>query len=331
MKHLRLIPLVVPLALVACGGGGGSGTAGVVIPEGVRDLPASTGSNISADNYASFATPAARLVLGASGSSLVGMLAAGRESPAALAGDARRGLLARALAQGAATLGRERPQATGTQTQACDVSGTMTVSADDADTNQRLSAGDSVFVSVNQCTFVAGDPPLNGTFSMFVNAVELDGNLDPTAIDTNGDFAGFTVGSVASLDGAFHLWYRQDSATSERMRLSFDRVNSTVAGQTARYNVDMVATASATGASYAIDGSIDLDGETYKVVQGPPFTVPAGSALPSVGALDLKDAVGDTMRLEARAGNLAGVGFVPAGSGTPMVSLPDQPWSSLAP
>ena len=58
MKHLRLIPLVVPLALVACGGGGGSGTAGVVIPEGVRDLPASTGSNISADNYASFATPA---------------------------------------------------------------------------------------------------------------------------------------------------------------------------------------------------------------------------------------------------------------------------------
>lgn len=330
MKRDRLAALILPLALAACGGG--AGPAGVVIPQDVRDEPASAGSDVSVANYASFAAPAARLVLGATGDSLTGVFAAGRESPAGLSGTRPHGLLPRALAQAAASLSRERPQATSTQTQACDVFGTMTAMVDDVDGNQRLSAGDAMTVTVDHCVVVAGDPPLSGTFSLTVNAVELDGNLHPTAIDASGRFDAFTIGSVASLNGAFRLWYRQDTATSQRLRLSFKDVDSAVLDQSARYNVDVVATTSAAGGSYAIDGALGLGGQTYKIVQGPaPFGVPASGNVPNAGTLDLKDAAGDAMRLTAKANELVGIGFVPAGSQAQTAALADQLWSSLAP
>jgi hypothetical protein len=323
--------------LTACGGGGGGGSAPTVeIPQGTRSVAASSGSDVSQSNYTNFAGTSARVVMSVTGNAVLGgAVGSSREAPqsaTSVAVNAARGVHA-AMQRAASLLGagtaRETAQAVNSDTAACDFGGTMTITVNDANNDQKASAGDTLGVSFNQCVLASGMAAANGSFSVTINAVVLDASSDPVALDLSGSFNALRVGNFASLSGGFHVWSQTDSATSERMRLSFSGAVSTLGSESVVYNVDVVAQSTPGFTTYAIDGGIGVSGQTYSVVQDTPFTVQAGVDYPTAGALRVKDAAGDALVLTARSDGTVDFAFWPAGSQAPAATWLLQPWSSF--
>lgn len=338
MKFMRSTgALGAALLVTACGGGGGDAPPPrVEVPAGVRSVAASAGSDLNAGNFQASAGTLARVVMGATGNSLVGDgIAGSREQPLAAATSAARWLggwqswVSMASRGMAPSSTRERPAATGTVTEPCPAGGTLTVFVDDADNNAKLSAGDRLGFTAANCRFDTVTPPANGSFELTVNVVELDANDEPTAIDASGRFVAFGIGTVASLDGSFRLWSRPESATSERMRISYGNVTATRLNETVVYNVDIYAVVTATGGAYAVDGGLGIGGQVYSVVQGDVFAVNA-AGVPSSGSLRLRDAAGDAVLLRARSAVKVDFDFTPAGSVVPTLQWLDRDWSEFA-
>ena len=321
------------LALVACGGGGGgdSSPAGVQVPSTVRVGTASASSNVSAGNALSFAGPLARIAMSGADGGVPGV-SNGRETPQARSAAAvmsRPGMTfvfdaaARSLNASAA---REQAQAVTTETGACTFGGTIQVPLHDADNNRKLSAGDSATITLTACVETAGYPPATGVIAFGVNAVELDAQSLPTALDANLTLNGLTELGFGSINGSVRIRYKDEAGGNTRQRLGFLATNVFEAGQTVVYDFDAYGVDGASGGSYDLNGAVTIAGLAY-ALSSTQFSYAAGG-WPSSGALTVRDAAGDAVIVRARSATTFDVEFQAAGATTSTVVQSGLLWAN---
>jgi hypothetical protein len=221
---------------------------------------------------------------------------------------------------------RERPQATATQTVACPFGGSMVLTANDADNNQKLSAGDSASFRFTACVMEAGTPAASGTLAFTVNAVELDAAEEPTALDATMTLTGFAESGFGSMSGTFRVWFKEESATSTRQRISYQATAVVESGQSISYDFDVYGVAGTYGGSFDLNGAVTIGGKTYAVTSS--VFGYGNSALPDVGALTLRDAAGDAVILRARSATTFDIEFQASGAAAPTVVASGLLWSN---
>lgn len=311
------------LVLAACGGGGGGGSAAVVVPTGVRAGSASAGADLTLANAGSFAGVMARAVMSGADDSVPGVSGT-RESPQSRT--VRTVLSDRWIGFAARTAAREQAQATTTQPLPC-LSGSGSITVNDADNNQKLSAGDSASFLFNACVLEAGLPAVTGSISFTVNAVELDANEEPSALDASMTLTGFAESGFGSLSGAFRIWFKEETPTSTRQRVSYLAASLIEQAQTLTYDFDVYGVFGSTGGTFDLNGSIVIGGNTYAMSTPTLFSNAAG-ALPNAGVLVLRDATGDQVILRARSATTFDLEFQAAAATTPTPVLTNQPWNN---
>jgi hypothetical protein len=320
--------LSVLAALVACGGGGGGGNdspSGVQIPQGTRSGTASANAEITAGNAGSFAGPLARAVMSAGDPKSVPGVSNGRETAQA------RG--ERVALQGqrwvrlalANLSSREQPLSTTTSVLRCPLGGGLTLTLIDDDNNGKLSAGDRLQVVTVACRSEPGQPSSSGALALTINAIELDGNDDPTALDVTLTFSGFEEEGFGTLSGSVRLWFKDDGSGGERLRLSYSAAAVTEQGDSVRYDFDITGNSAANGG-----GNVDLNGTFvlrdagYAMTTGTTFAFNAGSNRPASGSVTLTDFLGNKLTLRVRGDDRFDLIFKPLG--LPEIVIPGFLW-----
>lgn len=315
-------------SLMACGGGGDSRPT-VSFPSGTRAGTASAGADMSVANFPTLSADAVEALLSTIGGdqALSQPLGAGRARAAALG----RWVAVQSASRIAAGA-RARAMAVASETFACSnyPSGFYSVTANDADNNAVLSAGDSATINFVNCIASAGAPAIDGGFTMLFNVIELDSQRQPTAFDALVTMNALTVQGLGSLDGSARLWVAQVPGGERSFVRYTDMVSrtSTSGGEkVAVLNFDVDETAGTTTLS-RIDGSVQLGSDVYVIAQISAFDTTAGD--PASGQLRITDVQGDRLLLTAR-GSLVDREFflVTNSSATPDASLIGTPWSTF--
>lgn len=334
--HHRLAVLSFSLWLAACGGGGGggdgAGSSAVQLPSGTRSLPASAGSDLSQANFSARGSATIEALLTSYGGNVLeqplaagGAAAASRVDPRA-ADATVRWALRWALRRAAAAAARERPQAVHTETVACDRSGSVVVSWNDADNDELLSGGDTIAMQFNDCVFDAGTPAADGAANLAVNAVELDRNDAPVALDVSIAYRSFSVEGLGSLSGGARLW-SVPVAGGARTLLRYTAMRADFGTESVVLNFDVDSRLAGTALTTNLNGALTLSGQAYKLTQMLPFTSGI-AARPESGTLRVADAAGDHVDITAR-GSVVDLDFYPAGSSVPTAVQHGIPWASF--
>jgi hypothetical protein len=323
---LRALGGFVLMALAACGGGGGGGDdgpVGVQLPLGTRSGTASASSNINEGNFRSFAGPLARVVISASDAKKVPGVSNGRDAPQARS--ERLALQGQRWTRLALSELSSREQPLATTAGRCPFGGLLTLRLDDNDNNGKLSAGDRVSVVTVACVSEASQPASTGALSLTINAIELDGNDDPTALDVTITFSGFAEEGFGTLSGSVRLWFKDDASGGEQLRLSYSATAVTEQGDSVAYDFDISGGSNANGGgSFDLDGTFVFAGQGY-AMSSTTFTFSAGSQ-PASGSVTLRDFLGNTVTLRAR-GDTFDLEFLPFGAPFPLI-LPGFLWSA---
>ena len=329
--------------LAGCGGGGGvDAPAPLEVPMGLRVETASAGSDLTALGLPTQGAALAQAVMFTTGNPLASAAFSLQAAPVAMLATAGGDLLRQALARRIS--GSARPLLLETVTEACLVSGSLSLSAHDADDDGVLSPGDSMTLQASACVTTPDAPALEGLFGMTVERIELDSSGWVNALEASGTLAGFGVGWAGTMDGGFRMWMRNGTASSQRLRMSYQDMLVRRAGQgTLIFDFDVLTLASSTQVLHTLSGGLVIDGLTYQLepVDGAPLTLLVGGGLPGsfyepardvwprTGALRLRDSAGDALLLRARPEGVVDLEFTPAGAAGPSASLPAQPWSSF--
>jgi hypothetical protein len=297
-------------------------------------VAAGAGSDVSGANHTQHAAPLVRALLSGGASDLLDPTAGDRATAQSVAAP-RLGpapsLLGRLLLAWLPRLpdpARKQVAAVSSESVPCGWSGFLVVTVNDADNNGRLSPGDSLSVQATACQELADLPAANGGFSMTVNAVELASSGEPTALDVSASFQAFEVEGYGSMNGGFRLWTRPETAGSTRLRLSFLDTQVVEASGTVVYNFDYDGLANASSASFEISGGLGIGGQTYALAT-PTRLSGALDGPPSTGAVTLRDAAGDTLRVVARSATTLDLEFLPAGATTPTVTTAGLLWADF--
>ena len=307
----RWAALSLLAALVACGGGGGGGGGdddtprGVQIPQGTRSGAASASSSLSETNFTGFAGPLARAVMSAGDNGVPGVSSA-REAP--LSRDARRARLGQRWARLALDHVSSREQALSTRPVPC-LRGFLTVTLDDNDNDGKLSRGDRIAVTASDCVAEIGQPASNGAFALAINAVELDGNDDPSALDVTITFAGFEEDGFGALSGTVRLWLREDASGNERFRVSYSATAVTEQGDSVAYDFDITSASDGSAEDVDFNGVFVVDGEGY-AMSSTTFRFTGGTG-PASGSVTLRDFLGNKLTLRARSDSTFELEFDP--------------------
>ena len=327
--------------LAACGGGGGDSgsSSGVTIPTSIRAGTASAGADVSAGNYVALSDQAIQTLLNTvgGGGALSTTLETDRAHAAALNAQhtrfdivalARRGLAHSGQRFAAAT--RKQALATQIETFPCSVSGTLTATVNDADGNNEPSNGDGITFAFANCVDVTGEPSINGQFALSFVALALDAQKDLTAFEATLTATALTVQGLGSLNGSAHLWAAGLTTSTERSRVSYQNMTSTVGGVVATLNFDVDETATATTATDRINGAVLIGGQTYVLVQSVAFD--SAAAEPTAGRLRIVDVQGDRVDVVARGTLVDREFYVATNAGTtPDASVIGTPWSTFHP
>ncbi len=326
---LRGLGALILAALAACGGGGGGGDApsGVQIPQGTRSGAASAGSEVNEGNVRSFAGPLARAVMSAGDSSLPGV-AGGRDAPQARSADnsaratqARQRWARLALAN---LSRREQPLSTTTRPLLCPFGGGLTLTLIDDDNNRKLSAGDRLQVVTVACRSELGQPASTGSLALTINAIELDGNDDPTALDVTITFSGFEEEGFGTLSGSVRLWFKDEATGGERLRLSYSAAAVTGQGDSVAYDFDITGNSTGNGGdSVDLNGTFVLRNAGYAMTSTT-FAFNAGSNRPASGSVTLTDFLGNKVTLRVRSDDRFDLIFKPLG--LPEIVIPGFLW-----
>jgi hypothetical protein len=330
---MRLNPFVTltacTFALAACGGGGGGSDPTVSVPTGARAGTASAGSDLSAANAAGFVGPLARIMISTADGNVPGV-SGDRESPQAAGGRSAAlrgtfGLAATSAARALRGSGLEQALAVTTETLACPFGGSITVTVNDADNDNELSSGDSASVGFNACIAEQGLPAANGSLSFTVNAVELDANDEPTALDASLTLNGFVESGFGSMSGSFRVWFKQEGS-GLRQRVSYLATTVLESGQTLRYDFDTYGVLGASSGTFDVVGAVTIGGQTYTVTSDV-FSHTLG-LLPASGTVRLRDAAGDAVILRARSSTTFDLEFQANGAATATVLATGLGWNN---
>lgn len=318
-----LLALIAAATLAACGGGGGGGSAPTVDFPSTRIGAASAGANMTTTNFPTLSTRAVDSLLATVGGDLVlsQPLSASRANAASLGRWAAR--------RGAASIGsaaRKQGLAVDSETFSCSVSGFLTVTANDADNNNVLTAGDSASFDFDDCV-ETGTPAINGGFALVFNVLVLNSQQEPTAFDASVTMTALTVEGLGSLDGDARLWVAPVTG-GERSFVRYQRMASVTAGVTSVLDFDVDGTSTSTTSTSRVDGNLQLGAQVYAVSQVSAFDTSNGD--PSSGRLRITDAQGDRLLITAR-GTLVDREFFLAGNttSTPDAALIGTPWSAF--
>ena len=322
---LRGLGAMILAALAACGGGGGGDApAGVQIPQGTRSGAASAGSEVNESNVRSFAGPLARAVMSAGDSSLPSISSV-RDTPQArsrrMAAQGQRWTRL-ALAHLASS---EQPLSTTTRPLRCPFGGGLTLTLVDDDNNGKLSAGDRLSIVTVACRSELGQPASTGSLALTINAIELDGNDDPTALDVTITFSGFEEEGFGTLSGSVRLWFKDDGSGGERLRLSYSAAAVTGQGDSVAYDFDITGNSAGNGGGTAdLNGSFVFRNDSYAMTSTT-FAFNAGSKSPASGSVTLTDFLGNKVTLRARSNDTFDLVFKPLG--LPEIVIPGFLWS----
>ena len=324
-----ILSLLFAASVVACGGGGDSRPT-VSFPSGTRTGVASAGADMTVANFPTLSADAVEALLSTLGGdqALSQPLGAGRARAAALgrwaATQSASRLTTGARAKAMAVLPPE--------TLACSnyPSGYITLTANDADNNAVLSAGDSATIDFVNCIEPAGSPAIDGSFTMVFNVLELDAQQQPTAFDASVMMNALTVQGLGSLDGSARLWVAPVPGGERSFVRYTDMVSrtSTPGGEkVAVLNFDVDATVAATTLS-RINGSVQLGSDIYVIAQIAAFDTTAGD--PSSGQLRFTDVQGDRLLITAQ-GTVVDRDFFLVGNNTatPDISIIGTPWATF--
>jgi hypothetical protein len=325
-KLRRWAALSVLVMLIACGGGGGDGGSnGVEIPQGTRSGTATSGSEINEGNVRGFAGPLARAVMSAGDPKSVPGVSSGRDAPQARS--------ARATLHGqrwvrlalAHLSSREQPLSTTTRPLRCPFGGGLTLTLIDDDNNAKLSAGDRLQVVTVGCQSELGQPASTGSLALTINAIELDGNDDPTALDVTITFSGFEEDGFGTLEGSVRLWFKDDGSGGERLRLSYRAAAVTGQGDSVAYDFDISGGSAANGGDTVdFNGTFVLRDAGYAMTSTT-FAFNAGSNRPARGSVTLTDFLGNKVTLRARSDDTFDLVFKPLG--LPEIVIPGFLWN----
>jgi hypothetical protein len=207
------------------------------------------------------------------------------------------------------------------------VGGSGTITFDDTDNNEKVSAGDSITLAVTNCLLDPGIPAANGSLNLAINAVELDSDEMPTALDASATFSSFTVGEYGTFNGAMRLWTKPEGA-GDRSRVSYRDTSVTTASGTVVFNFDVYGLGDGVSSTFDLNGGLTIDGHTYSMVSSGVMTA-LGSSPPASGVLQLRDYAADAAQLTARSATTFDLAFLPAGMTVPTRSLPGLFWSDF--
>lgn len=316
-------------SLVACGGGGGSQPT-VSFPSQTRVGTASAGADTTVANFPVLSGDAVEALLSTigGGEALSQPLGAGRARAAALG----RWAATRSASRVAAASRPRAMAALPPETLMCSnyPSGYITLTANDADNNQVLTAGDSATISFVNCIQPAGSPAIDGSFSMVFNVLVLDAQQQPTAFDATVTMSALTVEGLGSLDGTARLWVAPVPG-GERSFVRYNdmvsRTNTLSGEKVAVLNFDVDETVTTITLSQ-LNGSVQLGSDIYVVAQITAFDTSVGD--PASGQLRITDVQGDRLVITAR-GTLVDRDFflVTNNSATPDASIIGTPWATF--
>jgi hypothetical protein len=315
---MAVIPLACAL-LAGCGGGGDGGEPApppsITVPVAPRIEAASGGSDITDANYQAFAPALAQTVLTGMQSWYVGADIEIGASPMDAA------LLRQAARLVHPQTGREK--ALDSTTAQCPGGGTLTV----------IENGNSASLIYASCVLSDGTL-VDGRIDDTINNANYDADGSPVAIDFNGTFTNLVQGTLATLNGPFHVAEVECSEDPTfhcgHKRISFNDTTATHGGQTAVLRLDVL---QEHGLAQTVEfsGALGVGGQFYALTPkaGERFVVPSTGGPPSAGRMWMQDVAGDALEIKSQSSILVDFSFYPAGSATPSATWLGQPWSAF--
>jgi hypothetical protein len=286
MKNLKWMALLASASLIACGGGGGN-SGGNTSPSGIP--PASSAAPLTANNFGGVAGPSAASVLAsvvvADGTDVI---RSSSDSVGKFSG--KTAYSPYTLANWAISTAKYKSKisndlvalAVTTQSEACPGGGSLTVSFDDADNNNDLSAGDTLSLSTSNCVIDVGQPALNGSFSLRVNAISYTAAGDIANASLTMSFNNL-ISAGNTMNGAVTVAISSSGVTNTYQNFSNARGNSAPAILNFTSTID-------TAGQLRTSGLITVNNSTYTLSTPTPISI--GSFYPIAGILRITDAAG---------------------------------------
>ncbi len=271
--------------LAACGGGGGGG-GGSGGPSGGGS---STGSDISAANYLSFAGPIVRA-------------ASGRHEGVSTLSELLNG---RILSTN------------------CAISGTRRFTVTDPDNNGQLSTGDSVTTVWENCVDTSGASPMTGQIKEDLMSLVRAGGGAITSYEYKTTFTDARPAGAGLLNGTLVATYTIAS-TSQVYKLDYQQLSVVEPGRSRIvYDYTVDGEAGPGFSRLALKGTLSFDEQRYTFETDPQVPLQyAGNPTPSSGVLRISDAAGDSMRFSVLSASATTAEFVPAGQTAAAQSTP---------
>jgi hypothetical protein len=276
----HLLAVVFVAALAACGGGGGGGpTPNNGIP------PASAATPLSSTNFGSIAAPAAASILAASGvsSGLDTLTGSTKTSNTSIS---KLGSVPSNWAVWSLNLAKPRSsgaQAVQSGSEPCPAGGSLSFTLNDADNNNDVSRGDVYSFTANNCVAATGELPINGSFSIAINAISFDANDNLTAASLTMSFNNFTSAGN-TLNGAVTVAVNSNGATTTYTNFSSAR------GASSPSLLNYTAFVNNSG-QLSINGLITVNNNTYTL--STVTLIGFGANYPTSGLLRVTDAAGN--------------------------------------
>lgn len=168
------------------------------------------------------------------------------------------------------------------ETELCSGGGSLLITADDADNNEDLSAGDTVTIDANNCVAELGQSATNGRIVLRVNAVQLTGAGDVATGSFSLTFVGFSSAG-SSLNGAVDV-----SLDNQFSRIQYRNVSASYQGATVAF--DFTRSESRANGGVSAAGNLVVNGSSY-LLSTPAVLLP-GSRYFSSGTLRVADRSG---------------------------------------
>lgn len=279
MKHLlSTLSLCTAALLSACGGGGGADSPGTDTPLtlGAFVGVGESGGNLMLDASAS----ALGLSDSASAGGAQGVLSAGTSR-----------LVFRTVQRivSDATVSLEQPQAVSSETVMCDYTGSFTVTANDANNNLILDAGDSITYSFTNCAFSSGEPAVGGSLAFTVNSVS--GSGASATVRMTVVYGNFGTSS-SNLNGSASV-----TATNTSMSFTYNGVDVMFNTRSAKYYHTVAFNTSGVNPTATLNGNVVFNGAGYSL--STPVTIVFGNIYPTSGTLRVTDKKGGYVNLIA--------------------------------
>jgi len=205
--------------------------------------------------------------------------------------------------------------------------GFITVTVNDADNNNVLTAGDSATFAFTNCIAPLGAPAINGSFTLTFNVLELNAQQEPTAFDATVSMDALSVQGLGSLNGAARLWVAPVTG-GERSFVRYQAMQSVTGNSFAVLDFDVDETSTLTTSISRLNGSVQLGSQLYALTQLVAFDTTVGD--PASGQLLISDGQGDRLLVTAR-GTVVDRDFFFAtnNTATPDAFIVSTPWSAF--